>query len=235
MRVLVVGGSGGIGAAFVELLCQRDDVSDILATFRLHEPTFFHSKVNWISLDPCSDSDVAKLCANAGQLDWVINAVGMLHSDSHGPEKTIKRFDADFMLQNMQANTVPTLLLAKYLDKNLKGVVNAKFATVSAKVGSITDNQLGGWVSYRASKAALNMALKTIAIEWRMRLPQVCVAALHPGTTDTALSKPFQANVPQGKLFTPAYSAHCMLQVLDTKTPEQSGRFWNWDGSELPW
>lgn len=235
MRVLVVGGSGGIGAAFVELLCGREDISQVLATFCFHDPTFVHPKLHWFALDPCSDRDVAKLCADAGQLDWVINAVGMLHTESHGPEKTVKRFDPEFMLLNMQVNTVPTLLLAKYLDKNFKGVTNAKFATVSAKVGSIADNQLGGWVSYRASKAALNMALKTIAIEWRMRLPQVCVAALHPGTTDTALSKPFQAKVPKDKLFTPLYSAQCMLQVLDTKTPDQSGRFWSWDGSELPW
>jgi NAD(P)-dependent dehydrogenase (short-subunit alcohol dehydrogenase family) len=159
----------------------------------------------------------------------------MLHNDMHGPEKTIKRFDSDFFVENIRVNTLPTLLLAKHFDKHLKGMPNAVFATVSAKVGSIADNRLGGWVSYRASKAALNMALKTIAIEWRMRLPKVCVAAVHPGTTDTQLSKPFQAGVAEGKLFTPRYSAAKMIAVLESKTPEQSGRFWSWDGSEIAW
>jgi NAD(P)-dependent dehydrogenase (short-subunit alcohol dehydrogenase family) len=235
LKYLIIGGSGGIGAAFVELLCEREHVTHVVATYRRQLPDFSHPKLEWRCVNPTSEADVAELCSSIGQLNWVINAVGMLHTQEQGPEKTIKRLDADFTLENFRVNTLPTLLLAKYLDKNFKGVSQAVFATVSAKVGSISDNNIGGWVSYRASKAALNMSLKTIAIEWRFRLPQVCVAALHPGTTDTPLSKPFQANVPEGKLFTPRYSAQCMLDVLDIKTPEQSGRFWSWDGSELPW
>lgn len=217
------------------VLCERVDVSEVVATYCRTEPALKHPKLQWHSIDPCSPSDVKALCQQVGQLDWVINAVGMLHTPERGPEKTIRRFDADFMMENMRVNTLPTLLLAQAVEANFKGVKSAVFATVSAKVGSISDNQLGGWVSYRASKAALNMALKTLAIEWRLRLPQVCVAALHPGTTDTALSKPFQANVPANKLFSAEYSAQCMLDIIATKTPEQSGRFWSWDGSELPW
>lgn len=235
LKVLIIGGSGGIGAAFVELLCDRADVAEVHATYRRQPSGFSHPKLHWHALDPCNELDVKSLAGELTSLHWIINAVGMLHNDQHGPEKTIKRFEADFFLDNIRVNTLPTLLLAKHFDKHLKGVQGAKFATVSAKVGSIADNQLGGWISYRASKAALNMALKTLAIEWRMRLPQVCVAALHPGTTDTPLSKPFQANVPEGKLFTPRYSATKMLAVLESKTPEQSGRFWSWDGSELSW
>ncbi|HSG63198.1 MAG TPA: SDR family NAD(P)-dependent oxidoreductase [Pseudomonadales bacterium] len=235
LNVLILGGSGGIGAAFVASLCQRECVTGVVATYFRHQPSFTHPKLSWHRVDPTSEVDIAALCQALGQCHWVINAVGMLHTQHHGPEKTIKRLNADFTLENFRVNTLPTMLLAKYLDKNFKGVSPALFATVSAKVGSISDNQLGGWISYRASKAALNMALKTIALEWRLRLPQVCVVAIHPGTTDTALSKPFQANVPEGKLFTPAYSVQRMLDVLDTKTPEHSGRFWSWDGSELPW
>ena len=111
----------------------------------------------------------------------------------------------------------------------------AVFATVSAKVGSIEDKRLGGWFSYRASKAALNMCLKTLAIEWRRSLPNVAVAALHPGTTDTDLSRPFQHNVPSGQLFTPAQSVSYMLDVLDGLNPADSGRFLAFDGEKLPW
>jgi len=109
------------------------------------------------------------------------------------------------------------------------------FATVSARVGSIEDNRLGGWFSYRASKAALNMCLKTLAIEWRRTLPNVAVAALHPGTTDTALSRPFQHNVPREQLFTPRQTANYLLNVLDGLEPAQSTQFLAFDGEWLPW
>jgi len=111
----------------------------------------------------------------------------------------------------------------------------ALFTTVSAKVGSIEDNYLGGWVSYRSSKAALNMMLKTTALEWKRSLPNVVVAALHPGTTDTNLSKPFQAHVPASQLFTPQQSVSYMLNVFTDLKTEDSGKFLAFDGEELPW
>jgi len=106
---------------------------------------------------------------------------------------------------------------------------------VHRPAGSIEDNQLGGWFSYRASKAALNMCLKTLAVEWRRSLPNVAVAALHPGTTDTNLSGPFQHNVPPGQLFTPRQSVDYLVDVLDGLKPVQSGQFLAFDGEELPW
>jgi NAD(P)-dependent dehydrogenase (short-subunit alcohol dehydrogenase family) len=108
-------------------------------------------------------------------------------------------------------------------------------ATVSARVGSIEDNHLGGWYSYRISKAALNMALKTLSIEWQHSHPRGCVAALHPGTNDTALSKPFQANVAAKDLFDPAYTASMLVALLTGLKPVDSGRFWAWNGEILPW
>ena len=159
----------------------------------------------------------------------------MLHTPAQGPEKTIRHIDPAFFLQSMSVNTVPTLLLAKHLQSNFRHGRPAVFATVSAKVGSIEDNRLGGWFSYRASKAALNMCLKTLAIEWRRSLPNIVVAALHPGTTDTALSRPFQHNVPSGQLFTPRHSVHCMLDVLDGLNSADSGQFLAFDGEKLPW
>ena len=108
-------------------------------------------------------------------------------------------------------------------------------AALSARVGSIGDNRLGGWYSYRASKAALNQLLRSASIELRRLNPQSCVLALHPGTTDTELSRPFQANVPADQLFTPAFAAECLLAVLEGQGPEQSGSFWAWDGQPIPW
>ena len=110
-----------------------------------------------------------------------------------------------------------------------------KLAAVSARVGSIEDNRLGGWYSYRMSKAALNMALKTLSIEWKHSHAKGCVAALHPGTNDSPLSKPFQANVAAQNLFDPACTATCFVTLLTRLQPADSGKFWAWDGSQLPW
>jgi len=108
-------------------------------------------------------------------------------------------------------------------------------AVVSAKVGSIEDNRLGGWYSYRCSKAALNMAIKNISIEWRRRSPNVCVTSLHPGTTDTRLSAPFQRNVPDGKLFSCDHTAQCLVDVVSRLQLSDSGKFLAYNGEELPW
>ena len=159
----------------------------------------------------------------------------MLHTAAQGPEKTIRHIDPAFFMQSMSINALPSLLLAKHLQAGFRHGRPAVFATVSAKVGSIEDNRLGGWFSYRASKAALNMCLKTLAIEWRRSLPNVALAALHPGTTDTDLSRPFQHNVPNGQLFTPEQSVSCMLDVLDGLKPANSGQFLAFDGEKLPW
>ena len=159
----------------------------------------------------------------------------LLHKPAKGPEKTIRQIDPSFFIESMSINALPSLLLAKHLHAKFRHGRPAVFATVSAKVGSIEDNRLGGWFSYRASKAALNMCLKTLAIEWRRSLPNVAVAALHPGTTDTPLSRPFQHNVPTGQLFAPAQSVSYMLDVLDGLNSADSGQFLAFDGEKLPW
>ena len=111
----------------------------------------------------------------------------------------------------------------------------AVFATISARVGSISDNQLGGWYSYRMSKAALNMGMKNLSIEWGRSLKDVCVVVMQPGTVNTQLSAPFQGNVADGQLFSPAYSAECLLEVLSRMTAAQSGSFVDWAGESIPW
>ena len=235
MNIVITGGSGGIGGAFAEALAARPEVRKIIATCNRHSSALDHPKVTWHRLDVTDDAAIRDWAAQLGEIDWLINAAGILHTRAHGPEKSIRQIDPAFFLENMRINALPVLLLAKHLHGKFRHGRPAVFAVVSAKVGSIEDNRLGGWVSYRASKAALNMGIKTLAIEWRRTLPNVAVVALHPGTTDTALSKPFQRHVPHGQLFTPEYSVNCMLDVLGELKPADSGEFLAFDGERLPW
>ena len=235
MNIVVTGGTGGIGGAFVEALSRRPLVKQIIATGSRTTGGTVHPKVTWQQLDLTDETAVSDWAGQIGEIDWLINAAGFLHSPTVGPEKTIRQVNQDFFLENIRINTLPSLLLARYLHDKFRHGRPSVFATISAKVGSIEDNRLGGWYSYRASKAALNMCLKTLSIEWARTLPNVAVAALHPGTTDTALSRPFQRHVQPQHLFSPLQSVGYLLEVLDGLVPGQSGRFLAFDGEVLPW
>jgi len=166
-----------------------------------------------------------------------------LHTATEGPEKSIRQLEPEYFMQNMAINALPSLLIAKHIKPLLKPTAATIttdapatiYATVSARVGSITDNRVGGWYSYRMSKAALNMGMKTLSIEWARTLKQVCVVVLQPGTVDTELSKPFQGNVPEDKLFTVEYSAEKLLSVLAAMSAEQTGSFVDWSGAAISW
>ena len=151
------------------------------------------------------------------------------------PEKSLRHIQSKNLVTYFQVNTIGAVLWAKYLLPLLRKSERAVFAAVSAKVGSIGDNGLGGWYGYRASKSALNMLLKNVAIEWRRVAPKVIVTLLHPGTTDTDLSKPFQKNVPEGKLFPPEKTVNLLRAVIAKLTPEDTGEFFSWNGDRLPW
>ena len=234
-RLIVVGASGGIGQALTQALLDEFPAAQIYATHNRSAIPFHHERVAWRQLDVVDPDAIETWAAAFDRVDWIINCVGFLHGAQGGPEKNIRSLDPEFLLDNIRINTLPTLLLAKYFAAPLKKSPAPLLATISARVGSIEDNRLGGWYSYRISKAALNMALKTLSIEWRHSHPRGCVAALHPGTNDTALSKPFQANVPPGGLFDPSYTASSFVALLSRLDPSQSGQFWAWDGSKLPW
>lgn len=151
------------------------------------------------------------------------------------PEKRLSEITPAFLEHNLRANLYLSIALAQCCDNLLPRSTPFRFACLSAMVGSIADNHSGGWYSYRISKAALNMFLKTLSLEWKRQFPNACVAAIHPGTTDTQLSAPFQSRITASKLYSSDISAQRIVSVIESMTPEQSGHFYHWDGSVLPW
>lgn len=178
---------------------------------------------------------VQAIQAETTALQIVINCVGWLHDGSMQPEKSLRHLNSEQLLCYFQVNSIGPVLLAKQIQPLLKHQNRAVLATISAKVGSIGDNYLGGWYGYRASKAALNMLMRTVAIEYKRTCPRTIVVTLHPGTTDTRLSRPFQRNVPPEKLFPVDRTVHQLLTVIDHLQESDSGEFFSWDGSRLPW
>jgi NAD(P)-dependent dehydrogenase (short-subunit alcohol dehydrogenase family) len=235
-RALVVG-CGGIGSALVSALEQRAPALERLATSRSPEQAaLLPARV--LHLDLGSDRSLAELrtqLADGPPLRLVINTAGLLQGEGITPEKRLTQVSRSALLTSFQVNAFAPLLLAQALEPLFPRDLPCHFASLSARVGSISDNRFGGWYAYRAAKAAQNQLLRTLALEWRRRLPQLCVSLLHPGTTATPLSQPFQANVPAGQLFSPERSARQLLDVLSGLGPEQSGGFWAWDGQPIPW
>ena len=235
LNVVVVGASGGIGAEFVRLLADDARVARVYALSR--SPIDLRDdKIVAIPADIGDEGSVAAAAWAATQrpLDLVIVATGILHrGEAVQPEKALKDIDADAMAEVFRINAVGPALVAKHFLPQLRRRGKTVFAALSARVGSIGDNRLGGWVSYRASKSALNMILKTQSIEHARRFPDSIVVGLHPGTVDTRLSAPFQRRVPEGKLFSPAQSAGYLLTAIDSLTPADTGGFFAWDGTPV--
>ena len=166
----------------------------------------------------------------------VLVATGLLHDAARGiaPEKSWRALDGAAMAEVFAANTIGPALIAKHMLPLLPRESRSVFAALSARVGSIGDNRLGGWHSYRASKAALNMLIHNFAIELARSHPLALAVALHPGTVDSRLSAPFQRGLPPDQLFSPDQSARCLLDVLDRLNPADSGGLYAWDGTRLP-
>ena len=223
-RAVVIGASGAIGAALVAQLQADPACGLVLGLHRRSVP----------AIDFDADGSVAAAAAavaSEGPFHLVINAAGILHTPQFMPEKKLADLNEAQLLATLRANTIgPALVLrhfAALLDAQ-RGVL----AVLSAKVGSIEDNRLGGWYSYRASKAALNMLLKTAAIELKRSRPQAVLVALHPGTVRSALSQPFRGD----QIGRPAAQAAAeLLTVVDGLTPADTGRFIAYDGAPLPW
>ena len=233
-NVVVAGATGGIGSALVAALLADSRVGQV-TTLSRKPVQLSDSRLHSHIVDYADESSIeAAGAAVNGPIDLVIVAIGILHRHPDiRPEKRLADLDSQAMSEVLHVNTVTPALLAKHFLPRLRRDTKSAFAAISARVGSISDNRLGGWVSYRASKAALNMTLRTFAIEQARSHPEAVVVALHPGTTDTALSRPFQRNVPEGKLFTPDFVATRLLAVLDGLSPQDSGGFFAWDGGRI--
>ena len=225
----MVVGRGGIGEALMESLAQRAPGLTVLSAGR--------SGCD-LPLDLYDDDSLHAFSATVkamGSLRVVIHTAGLLHDGDLQPEKRLSQMRRESLERSFCVNAWGPILVAQAMEPALPRDQPVHFASLSARVGSISDNHLGGWYSYRAAKAAQNQLLKTLALEWRRRLPLACVTLLHPGTTATALSAPYCGGVPAEKLFSPQRAAGHLLDVLQTQDPHRSGSFLAWDGSSIPW
>jgi len=234
-NVAVIGASGGLGRAFVEQLAGNSNIERVYA-FSRTAIDGLSTNVQSAELDLTDEELIAaaaELAAAEAPLDLVIVASGILHRDPHvKPEKSMRELNANVIAEVFAVNTIGPTMIAKHFLPRLRRKHKTVFAALSARVGSINDNQLGGWASYRASKAALNMVIRTLAIEQARRLPESVLVALHPGTVDTELSKPFTRRL-AADLFSADVSVTKLLQVIDDVTPDESGGFFAYDGSRI--
>lgn len=245
-HVLICGASRGIGLALCTALLARDDVAQVWAVARkastsMALATLAEHHGQRLKRVDCDARDeqalealVSETLGACDHLHLVISALGILHQDGAKAEKGLTQLTLASMQASFATNTFAPILLLKHLLPLLRKQP-ATFAALSARVGSIGDNRLGGWYSYRASKAALNQLLHTASIELKRLNQASTVLAIHPGTTDTDLSQPFQANVPEGQLFEPAFSADRIIELVGAHGPADTGTFWAWDDKPIVW
>jgi NAD(P)-dependent dehydrogenase (short-subunit alcohol dehydrogenase family) len=234
-NIAIIGSSGALGNAFTRQVA----LSNPQAVIHAFSSTSVHLEIQNVivhAIDYASENSIqsaALLASQQSPLDLVIVATGILHDGDLMPEKSLKALTAEKMQILYYANTILPAIIAKNFTPHLNSKSPSFFAVLSARVGSISDNQFGGWYSYRASKAALNMIIKNVAIEVGRRNKKAIIVGLHPGTVDSKLTKPYQKNVPEGQLFTAEHAALKLLDVLLSLKPENSGQFFAWDGEEI--
>ena len=247
INALVIGATQGIGLGFVRSLLADQRVKKLFCTYRdvttateLLELVKEHGeRLVCLELDVTNETQIEsalkQVKSEVNELHLALYCVGVLHEGDISPEKSLRHLNAENLLYTFHVNSIGAAIVAKHLAPIFGRNTHSIFAAISAKVGSIGDNRLGGWYGYRASKAALNMFMRTTAIEFGRRCPNTIVVALHPGTTDTRLSKPFQDNVPEEQLFSVEKTVNLLTGVMSKLTLEDSGTFYSWNGSELPW
>ncbi|CAA6819347.1 MAG: Nitrilotriacetate monooxygenase component B (EC [uncultured Thiotrichaceae bacterium] len=236
-RVLVIGASGGIGQAMCEqLLEQFPHITLIRMARDCNKLPALNSKTTDISLDLSSDTSIddamSQLAALADTqaLDWVLTTTGWLHDDAFKPEKSVRHLQREHLQHAYDVNAIGPALVLKSLLAQLDKKHPLKIGILSARVGSISDNRLGGWHAYRASKAALNMLIKNTAIECQHTRRPCTIVGLQPGTTDTELSQPFQRGVSPEHLQTPNFTATRLIQVMQALQAEDSGKLFDFEG-----
>ncbi len=233
--IALFGASGGIGSALLDSYLE-DSSTDQVYAFSRRPLQVTHPKLTHHPIDISDEGSIQTACdsiPDTQPLDEVLVATGVLQGDTFKPEKSSKQLDMASLETVFKLNTIGPSILLKYLLPKLRAKSPSKLAVFSARVGSISDNRLGGWYAYRASKAALNMIVKTAAIEQKRRHPEHCIISYHPGSVDTSLSKAFQKTCVES-FKTPKEAAGYCRAVLDHLSPEQSGQIIAWDGAEIP-
>lgn len=235
---IVVGANGGIGSAVLSRFLEDQDLDIVIAISR--DIGDGNDKIWWFSSD-YSETSIRKIISQLTQHDllirYIVIATGILHDEVKGitPEKRLASVDLNALEQIFSVNAFGPILWLKEFSSLLHKNRQTNIAVLSARVGSISDNKLGGWYSYRASKAALNMLLKSVSVEYRIRFPRVKLTAFHPGTTNTHLSKPFQKNISKDKLFEPEFVAEQLYTLLLDSPPDGELSFKDWQHKDIEW
>ena len=230
-NIAIIGSSGAIGNASVEHYIKDSSVENIF-TFSRNATDHVSEKVSSFEIDVESQDSIEKAAGQVKEhiIDRIIIASGILHTESFGPEKSIKDLNYETFAKVYSINTIGPALIGRYfiplMNKNEKSVI----AFLSARVGSISDNSLGGWYSYRSSKTALNQIVKNFSIELKRINKNAIALALQPGTVESKFSEPFKKNVSKGKLFTPDYSVELLSQVIEGSSANESGSLLSYDG-----
>ncbi|MDH3201131.1 MAG: SDR family oxidoreductase [Myxococcales bacterium] len=242
----VQGASRGIGLELVRQLLETGAASRVIASCRepdratkLQSIAAEHMpRLTTLAVDVSEEATIAEAATRVGQvtdkLHFILNVAGVLHGEGFGPEKRLSQVRPEVLKTVFEVNAFGPLIVAKHFSSFLRHDDRSIFASLSARVGSISDNRLGGWYAYRGSKAAQNMFTKTLSIELGHVARNTIVVGLHPGTVDTGLSEPFQGSVPKEKLFSTKQSVEHLLAVIDGLTPQDTGKVFAWDGSEIP-
>lgn len=233
---LVIGAGSGIAQTLIKRLCDADNSREVLSVSR--DPGSIDDRAHHFSCDYTAaaiDALAQTLQSYKGTFSQVFICNGILHSDSIKPEKRLEDIDPAAMAEVFRVNSIVPAMWLRALAPLLKATAVCTLTVFSARVGSISDNRTGGWYSYRMSKAALNMLVKTAAVEYARRAPNVKLIAFHPGTTDTGLSRPFQHNVPDDKLFSTEFVADQLLKILDGMPADGQAEFIDWAGHTVAW
>ncbi len=239
-NILIIGGAQGIGQALAQQLAPTAD--NLFLTSRSYTKMqkisdgLFHLACD-LTQPESIDKAFDFIKQHANHIDIVINCVGVLQNDKYQPEKSLKQVESDNLLHNYQVNAIGHLLVLKQAESLLNKAEHALAVSISARIGSIEDNHSGGWYAYRMSKAVLNMGMKTLSIEWSRKHPHIKLLLLHPGTTDTALSKPFQKRLPKGQLQTSDETASKLIEQIHKhqQHPNKEALFLDYAGETIPW
>ena len=238
-NALVIGSNGGIGQATAQLLVTQNNIGKVFTCSR-HDTSILNGIEKHFYLDLESENSIVEVAEQIKKgidhLDLVFVATGVLKRGSKiSPEKNLESLNMSQLEYTFRVNSIGAALLIKHFYPILNSKSKSVFAAISARVGSTTDNRLGGWYGYRASKAALNMFVKTAAVELKRKNPEIICVSLHPGTVDTRLSAPFQSSAIQKQLVSPADAAQNLMQVINQLNSSDSGGFFAWDGKKIPY